>query len=97
MIAAILAIHTKDRWKISEMNFPFYFPNSLILRQVVHLLDLKQKQANLWEARSARAQAEETANQGNTLLLFTIVTIVFVSSSSFEVDNSNEISFLSLF
>jgi hypothetical protein len=33
--------------------------------QVTHLLDLKQKQANLWEARSSREQAVETSNQGN--------------------------------
>jgi hypothetical protein len=32
---------------------------------VTHLLDLKQKQANLWEARSSREQAVETSNQGN--------------------------------
>jgi hypothetical protein len=30
-----------------------------------HLLDLKQMQANLWEARSSREGAEETAKQGN--------------------------------
>ena len=36
--------------------------------QLEHLLDLKQKQANLWEARSSREGAESTAAQGNVLL-----------------------------
>ncbi|KAH0846615.1 hypothetical protein FOPE_10989 [Fonsecaea pedrosoi] len=50
-----------------------------------HLVDLKQKHASLLEARWARdeavqtrRQAEETARQGNTIMVFTIVTIVFV-------------------
>jgi hypothetical protein len=73
-------------------------------------LDLKQKQANVSEALSARLQAEhtsrqaesaaayakdqaeqarlarqqseETARQGRTVMLFTVVTIIFVSPSS---------------
>jgi len=73
-------------------------------------LDLKQKQANVSEAFSARKQAEytsdqaksaaayakdqaeqarlarqqseETARQGRTVMLFTVVTIIFVSASS---------------
>jgi len=36
--------------------------------QLEHLLDLKQKQANLWEARSSREGAESTAAQGNVPL-----------------------------
>jgi hypothetical protein len=47
--------------------------------QLNHLLDLKQKHANVQEARSARRQADETAKQGDTLLVFTLVTIIFVS------------------
>ncbi|OMP88041.1 hypothetical protein BK809_0002798 [Diplodia seriata] len=42
------------------------------------LLDLKQKQANLWEARSSREGAEETARQGSTIFVFTVVTIIFL-------------------
>lgn len=63
-------------------------------QQLITLLDLKQKQASVSEAFSAREQArisagyaqkqadqaEETAKQGSTLILFTVVTIVFVSS-----------------
>jgi len=71
-----------------------------------HLLDLKQKQANVSEALSARRQAEqaysqakdakdltkqsldqataarkqayETTRQGRTVLVFTVITIIFV-------------------
>jgi hypothetical protein len=79
--------------------------------QLNHLIDLKQKYANVIEARLARDEAEqtrkqaeathrlgeesarqteaahklaeETARQGNTLMVFTIVTIVFVSYHRF--------------
>ncbi|KAL4761092.1 uncharacterized protein BDW70DRAFT_168156 [Aspergillus foveolatus] len=46
-----------------------------------HLLDLKQKHANLQEARSSRRQADDTAKQGDTLLVFTLVTIIFLPLS----------------
>ena len=53
------------------------------------LLDLKQKQANIQEARSARKmaeqsakQAESAAKQGRTVMLFTVVTIIFVRQVS---------------
>ncbi|KAF7558197.1 hypothetical protein G7Z17_g15 [Cylindrodendrum hubeiense] len=49
-----------------------------VLKSIEHLLDLKQKQANVWEARMSRERAEETAKQGNTLLVFTVVTVIFV-------------------
>lgn len=41
---------------------------------------MKQKQANLGEARSARKQAADTARQGNFILAFTVVTVIFVRS-----------------
>ncbi|CAG8971164.1 hypothetical protein HYALB_00010139 [Hymenoscyphus albidus] len=44
-----------------------------------HLLDLKQKHANLSEASQAREQAEQTTKQGRTIMVFTTVTIIFVS------------------
>ncbi|OBT66503.1 hypothetical protein VE03_03603 [Pseudogymnoascus sp. 23342-1-I1] len=50
-------------------------------RSINDLLDLKQKQANLSEAQSARKQADATASQGTTLMVFTIVTIVFLPMS----------------
>ncbi|OTA97352.1 hypothetical protein M434DRAFT_299245 [Hypoxylon sp. CO27-5] len=64
-------------------------------QMLITLLDLKQKQASISEAFSARKQtensahyaqkqaeqAEETAKQGRTLLLFTVVTILFLPLS----------------
>ncbi|KAJ2994316.1 hypothetical protein NUW58_g1585 [Xylaria curta] len=46
-----------------------------------HLLDLKQKQANAWEARFARVGSEGAKKQGKILLIFTSVTIVFLPLS----------------
>jgi hypothetical protein len=43
------------------------------------LLALKQQQAGVVEAREAVKQGEETLRQGRSIMLFTIVTIVFVS------------------
>ncbi|KAI3320968.1 hypothetical protein HD806DRAFT_504125 [Xylariaceae sp. AK1471] len=52
------------------------------------LVDLKQKQSNVMDARSARIQAEESfkltkqaERQGKTIMVFTIVTIVFLPLS----------------
>jgi hypothetical protein len=46
-----------------------------------HLLDLKQKQANALEARLARIGVESGAKQANTIMVFTVATIVFGSLS----------------
>ncbi|KAL2276581.1 hypothetical protein FJTKL_00755 [Diaporthe vaccinii] len=65
------------------------------LSSLRHLIDLKQKQANFSEAISARElaeqtaknttlqikQAEETTRQGKTLMVFTVVTIIFLPLS----------------
>lgn len=47
---------------------------------------MKQRQANVQEARSAREMAEDSAEQtkesikqGRTIMVFTVVTIIFVS------------------
>ncbi|KAL7776684.1 hypothetical protein CFE70_007102 [Pyrenophora teres f. teres 0-1] len=45
------------------------------------LMDLKQKAANAWEAREARETAVAASKQGNTVLVFTVVTIVFLPLS----------------
>lgn len=42
------------------------------------LLDLKQQQANVLEARQSRKQAVIAAKQGKVVLVFTVVTIVFL-------------------
>ncbi|KAF2196646.1 ankyrin [Delitschia confertaspora ATCC 74209] len=60
----------------------------IIYDSLNHLLDLKQKNANLVEAAQARRQTEETSQQtaqtvkqGRTILMFTIVTIIFLPMS----------------
>jgi hypothetical protein len=45
---------------------------------ITDLLDLKQKHANAFEARFARDQAAGTIRQGRTILVFTIVTVIFL-------------------
>jgi hypothetical protein len=45
------------------------------------LLDLKQRQANVSEARTARYQIEMSARHGRSVLLFTIITIIFLPMS----------------
>jgi hypothetical protein len=46
------------------------------------LLALKQQQASIVEAREAVKQAQETLRQGRAIMLFTIVTIIFVSAQN---------------
>ena len=57
-----------------------HYPLTL-LPQLTHLLDLKQKHANAFEARFARDQATFTGRQGQTIMVFTIVTAVFLPMS----------------
>ncbi|PTU24414.1 hypothetical protein P175DRAFT_034708 [Aspergillus ochraceoroseus IBT 24754] len=45
------------------------------------LLDLKQKQASIKEAETGRKQAEDTGKQANTIMVFTVVTIIFLPLS----------------
>ncbi|RMZ85169.1 hypothetical protein DV738_g228, partial [Chaetothyriales sp. CBS 135597] len=52
-----------------------------VSKSLTQLLDLKQKHANAIEARFTRDQAENTARQGQTIMIFTIVTIVFLPMS----------------
>ncbi|KAH9872851.1 hypothetical protein J1614_005245 [Plenodomus biglobosus] len=52
-----------------------------IYKSITDLLDLKQKHANAFEARFARDQAAATARQGQTIQVFTIVTIIFLPLS----------------
>jgi Mg2+ and Co2+ transporter CorA len=44
-------------------------------------MGLKQEQANVSEARSSRRQAEASAKQGRIMLLFTVITIIFLPMS----------------
>jgi hypothetical protein len=43
------------------------------------ILGLEQNEANLSEAEETRKQTTETIEQGRTLMVFTFVTIIFVS------------------
>lgn len=52
-----------------------------IYSSITDLLDLKQKHANAFEARFARDQAAGTTRQGKIILVFTIVTIIFLPLS----------------
>ena len=45
------------------------------------LMDLKQRQAHVSEARSARAQVEVSTRHGRSIMLFTVVTIIFLPMS----------------
>lgn len=54
---------------------------SRIYESIRDLLDLKQKHANAFEARFARDQAAGTQRQGQTVMVFTIVTVIFLPLS----------------
>lgn len=72
---------------------PFFALNKdLTLEQLNILVDLKQKQSDTMEARfsrkeleesvqltkAARMQTQQSAKQGKTIMVFTMVTIIFV-------------------
>jgi len=52
-----------------------------IYQSLLSLLDLKQKHANAFEARFGRDQAAFSARSSKTILVFTIVTIIFLPLS----------------
>ncbi|KAI0885990.1 uncharacterized protein GGS22DRAFT_179033 [Annulohypoxylon maeteangense] len=52
-----------------------------LYRNLTDLLDLKQKHSNALEARFAGDQAVIAARQGQTVMVFTIVTIIFLPMS----------------
>lgn len=60
---------TKDRgqWLISNDE------------QLDHLLNLKQQQASVFQTWQSTKQAEETMRQGRAIIIFTVMTIIFVS------------------
>ena len=43
-------------------------------------MTLKQQQAGVIEAREAVMQGHETLTQGKSIMLFTVVTVIFVST-----------------
>ncbi|KAL3708376.1 hypothetical protein TMatcc_006360 [Talaromyces marneffei ATCC 18224] len=67
-------MHVKDVDRMDKQTERIY-------NSITDLLDLKQKHANALEARFARDQAAGTARQGKTIMMFTIVTIIFLPLS----------------
>ncbi|GAM89598.1 hypothetical protein ANO11243_076370 [Dothideomycetidae sp. 11243] len=67
-------VHVKDLDRMDKQAERIY-------ESITNLLDLKQKHANAFEARFARDQAAGTARQSQTIMVFTIVTIVFLPLS----------------
>ncbi|KAH8434138.1 uncharacterized protein LDX57_011776 [Aspergillus melleus] len=65
------------------------------------LLDIKQEQANIDESRMARWQAEVTRDQSQSVMVFTIFTVMFVASLSLPLgisaDDQNSFLPLSFF
>jgi len=51
------------------------------LAEIQAQMDLKQKQANLSESRMSRFQAQTSASHSRIMLLFTVVTIIFLPLS----------------
>jgi ankyrin repeat protein/Mg2+ and Co2+ transporter CorA len=70
----IVDIHLKDLRRMDTQAERIY-------KSITDLLDLKQKHANAFEARFARDQAAGTARQSQTIMVFTIVTIIFLPLS----------------
>jgi ankyrin repeat protein/Mg2+ and Co2+ transporter CorA len=70
----IVDIHLKDLKRMDTQAERIY-------KSITDLLDLKQKHANAFEARFARDQAAGTARQSQTIMVFTIVTIIFLPLS----------------
>ena len=69
-----IEVHLKDIDRMDRQAERIY-------NSITDMLDLKQKHANAFEARFARDQAAGTARQSQTIMVFTIVTIVFLPLS----------------
>ena len=69
-----IELHLKDLERMDRQAERIY-------NSITDMLDLKQKHANAFEARFARDSAAGTARQSQTIMVFTIVTIVFLPLS----------------
>lgn len=70
----IIDMHVKDVDRMDKQTERIY-------NSITDLLDLKQKHANAFEARFARDQAAGTTRQSRTIMVFTIVTVIFLPLS----------------
>lgn len=69
-----LKVHKRDIDAMDEQAERLY-------KSLTDLLDLKQKHSNALEARFASEQALAAAKEGQTVMVFTIVTIIFMPMS----------------
>lgn len=69
-----IEMHLKDIERMDKQAIRIY-------ESITDMLDLKQKHANAFEARFARDSAVGTQRQSQTIMVFTIVTIVFLPLS----------------
>ncbi|KAK9415013.1 hypothetical protein SUNI508_10618 [Seiridium unicorne] len=69
-----LKVHKRDIQTMDEQAERLY-------QSLTDLLDLKQKHSNALEARFASEQALSAAREGQTVMVFTIVTIIFLPMS----------------
>ncbi|KAH8202507.1 hypothetical protein TruAng_003315 [Truncatella angustata] len=69
-----LKVHKRDIQTMEEQAERLY-------QSLTDLLDLKQKHSNALEARFASEQALSAAREGQTVMVFTIVTIIFLPMS----------------
>ncbi|KAK7917809.1 ankyrin repeat protein [Apiospora marii] len=69
-----LKVHKRDIQSMDEQAERLY-------QSLTDLLDLKQKHSNALEARFASEQALAAARSGQTVMVFTIVTIIFLPMS----------------
>lgn len=76
-ISRVFNYHTLKRVKFDIVEM---IQEAKAVQYAFHtLLKLRQKQANIEEARYARRQSEETRKQSQTIMVFTVITILFVS------------------
>jgi hypothetical protein len=71
-----LKVHKRDIDAMDEQSERLY-------KSLTDLLDLKQKHSNALEARFSSEQALAAAKEGQTVMVFTIVTIIFMPMSFF--------------
>lgn len=64
---------------VCQVYFRYSLDANMPFLQLKDLLELKQQQANVLEARVSRNQAISSKRTGKTVMVFTIVTIIFVS------------------
>lgn len=55
----------------------------IVTEAILQLLQPKQQQASISEARSSRKLAEESSKQSHSIMLFTVITILFLPLSTF--------------